>query len=399
MFRSKKFAAVAVLAIAALGLAAGCSQQPDESVAPSSAVSSAAAAVSSAASAASSAGSSSGVASDASSAAAPSSAAADAAIPAAVDKPLKVALVIRTTQGGWLEEYVKTVTSEVAKLGGTLQVFDSQNDLAQMASNVTTAVTSGADILLIDNGTAAALAAPIKAAVAKGLPVVSYDTDPIDGVASINQDDKALATDSIGALDKDFNGTANIVVLSVAGYAPLDHRLAAVNEYIKSHPGIKIVAQTGTVSSNAALDTEAQVKALLQAHPAKGDIDAIWTDWNDFSIGAANALKQMNRSDIKLYTVDLTEQNMPFFWDPVAHLTAVAASNPQTIAVSQVRLAYQKAAGEKVSDLTVEPVLVTKADLPAKAVPYSDLATLVPAWTKDETAWPAWISALEAKHQ
>lgn len=323
----------------------------------------------------------------------------DSTVPAAVDQPLKVALVIRTTQGGWLEDYTKTIQSQVTALGGSLQIYDAQNDLGQMATSITTAVNSGVDILLVDNGTAAALTKPLQAALAKKIPVVSYDTDPITGVSSINQDDKALATNSVAALDKDFNGKANIVALSVAGYTPLDNRLAALKTYLAAHPGIKIVAQTGTVSNNAAQDTEAQVEALLKAHPNKGQISAIWTDWNDFSVGAALALKAENRSDVKLYTVDLTDQNLPYFWDPTTRLEAVSASNPETIAIAQVRLGYEKATGEQVSDLTVEPVTVTRSQLPSKPFAFADLSTYVPAWANDPIVWPTWIQTLENEHK
>ncbi|MGO9750884.1 MAG: substrate-binding domain-containing protein [Solirubrobacteraceae bacterium] len=320
-------------------------------------------------------------------------------VPAAVDKPLTVALVIRTTQGGWLEDYTKTIQSEVTALGGKLQIYDSQNDLGEMATNLTTAVNSHANIILIDNGTAAALDGPVKAALAEKIPVVAYDSDfVLPGVGSINQNDTALATNSIAELDKDFDGNANIVVLSVAGYTPLDNRLAALKTYLGSHPGIKIVAQTGTVSSTASLDTEAQVEALLKANPKPGEINAIWTDWNDFSVGAALALKAEDRSDVKLYTVDLTDQNLPFFWDPVAHLEAVSASNPATIAIAQVRLAYEKAAGENVSDVTVQPVTVTKGELPKTAFPFSAVSKYVPGWDSDPIVWPAWIQALEKQH-
>jgi simple sugar transport system substrate-binding protein len=153
------------------------------------------------------------------------------------------------------------------------------------------------------------------------------------------------------------------------------------------------------LSGNSSLDTQAQVKALLKAHPNKGDIDAIWTDWNDFSVGAALALKAEGRSDVKLYTVDLTDQNLPYFWDSTTPLQAVSASNPQTIAISQVRLAYRKAAGEQVTDLTVEPVVVTRDGLPHTAFPYAQLSQYVPSWSQDATSWPAWIQTLENGHK
>lgn len=342
-----------------------------------------------------------GASSEAAAAPAPSSSfSGDATVPEAVAKPLKIALVARTTQGGWLEDYKGAIQKEVTALGGTLQVFDAQNDLSKMASDIDTAVNSGVDALLLDNGTDDALHKSVQAALDKGIQVVTYDFGLTnEGVAAINQDDAALANNGLEAIKADFGGTANIVVISVAGYTPLDNRLAAVNAFVTANPGIKVVAQTGTVSNQAALDTEAQVEALLKANPDKGQIDAIWTHWNDFAVGAFNALKTQNRSDVKLYTVDLTDQDLPFFWDSAVDFEAASASNPETIGIAQVRLAYEKVAGEDITDVTVQPVLVRKSDLPSSPISYGDLGQYVPGWTDDATVWPAWIQTLESQHQ
>lgn len=320
----------------------------------------------------------------------------DATVPDSVKPGLKVGLVTRITTGSWYEAYSRAVTAEVAALGGTLQVYDSSNDLSKMASNVDTAVNSGVDILLINNGTAEALDIPVQAALDKGIPVVTYDSDiALDGVSSINQDDAALADNGLQAIAADFADGADIAVLSVAGYAPLDRRLDAVNAFIKTNKDISIVAQAGVVSGNAALETQAQVEALLKQYPKSGDIDAIWSHWNEFTRGAFEALKQADRTDVAVYSVDLTDQELPYFWDDSVNFVAASATNPATIGTSQVRVAYQKVAGLEVEGISVEPVLIHKSDLPESEIKFAELADVVPAWSADATVWPAWIQTLE----
>lgn len=320
----------------------------------------------------------------------------DATVPDSVTPGLKVGLVTRITTGSWYEAYSRAVTAEVEALGGTVQVYDSTNDLSKMASNVDTAVNSGVDILLINNGTAEALDAPVQGALDAGIPVVTYDSDiALPDVSAINQDDEALASHGLEAIATDYDNAANIVVLSVAGYAPLDRRLDAVNAFVAENPDISIVAQAGAVSGNSSLETQAQVEALLKQYPNEGAIDAVWSHWNEFTRGAFEALKQADRSDVAVYSVDLTDQELPYFWDDTVDFQAASATNPATIGTSQVRLAYQKVAGEKVTDLSVEPVLVHKADLPDTEIAFDELAEYVPAWSADATVWPAWIQTLE----
>lgn len=322
----------------------------------------------------------------------------DAAIPEKVDAGLDVSLVTRITTGSWYETYAAALESEVTGLGGTLQILDSNNDLAKMASNVDTAVNSHADVILINNGTAEALNDSVQRALDAGIVVATYDSDiALDGVSSIDQDDTALATNGLGALAADYDGEAGVVVLSVAGYAPLDRRLKAVDEFVEKNPGIDIVTQTGTVSGNASLDTSAQVAALLRANPKGGKIQAIWSHWNEFTKGAFTALADAGRTDISVYTVDLTDQELPYFWDDSVDFRAASATNPATIGRSQARLAWVKASGQQVGNLVVQPALVTKADLPEKEISYADLPEFVPAWNADDSTWPAWIKSLHER--
>src|SRR5690606_30185424 len=143
----------------------------------------------------------------------------DATIPDAVDGDLDVALVTRITTGSWYETYYAALETEVEGLGGTLQVYDSSNDLAKMASNVDAAVNAGVDVLLINNGTAEALNGAVQEALDAGIQVVTYDSDiALDGVSAINQDDTALATNGLEGIAADFDAEASLVVLSVAGF-------------------------------------------------------------------------------------------------------------------------------------------------------------------------------------
>lgn len=322
----------------------------------------------------------------------------DATVPEGLDDDLNVALVTRITTGSWYETYADAIESEVEGLGGTLQVYDSSNDLSRMASNVDAVVNSGADVLLINNGTAEALDGSVQRALDAGIPVVTYDSDiTLEGVSAINQDDTALARNGLEQIGTDFDGEADLVVLSVAGYAPLDNRLAAVDDFVAENPGIEIVTQTGTVSGSAALDTAAQINALLRANPEPGQVDVIWSHWNEFTKGAFSALQESGRTDIAVYTIDLTDAELPYFWDDSVNFQLASATNPATIGRSQVRLAWQLAAGEEVGDLVVQPNVVTRDDLPDEEIAYTELAEYVPAWVADDSEWPAWIRTLHER--
>lgn len=323
---------------------------------------------------------------------------AKADVPAAVAEPLKVALVTRITTGSWYETYARGVQSQVEAFGGSLQVYDSNNDLSKLASNVSAAVAANVDVLLINNASAEAAEKPVQEAIDAGITVVTYDSDLTnEGLTAINQDDNALAGNGLEGIKADFADGANIAVLSVAGYPPLDRRLAVVDEFLAANKEFKKVATAGVVSGNAALDTQAQVEALLKANPNPGDIDVIWSHWNEFTRGAFEAIKSSGRDDVKVYSVDLTDQELPYFWDEGVDFQLASATNPATVGIWQVRLAYQKVAGEDPgAEVQVAPAVVRKSDLPDEKIEWAQLAEAVPAWNQADHEWPAWIAALEA---
>ena len=152
----------------------------------------------------------------------------------------------------------------------------------------------------------------------------------IPGVTVTQQDDASLTNLSFGQLAKDFNGKANIVKLWVAGFPPMERRQAAYQTLLKQNPGIKELESIGAVSSDVQGDTANKVGAILAKYP-KGKIDAIWGTWDAFSQGAYKALKENGRTEIKLYSIDISNQDLQLMreagspWRPGALTPALSA--------------------------------------------------------------------------
>lgn len=330
------------------------------------------------------------------SAAAGASASVDAAVPEKLKKSLKIALVTRITSGSFFAQYNKGVKEQVEALGGELKIYDSSNDLAKMASNVEAAINEKVDAILVNNGTAQALAPVVQKALDAGIPVVAYDSDlNLPGVTAIDQDDYLLAWQSLKQMAVDLNGKGNIAVLWVAGYLPMERRQVMLEAFYKRYPNIKEVARFGTVSANTALDVQAQVEALLKKYPEKGQIDAIYTTWDEFTRGAVQALAQAGRSDIKVYGIDLTDEDLQLMMKPGATWVAASATNPSDVGKVQVRLVYQKVAGEPVPDsVQIEPHLVKKELLPAN-VTFDQLGDYVNGWGGSDIAISPWMDKLK----
>lgn len=326
-----------------------------------------------------------------------------AATPAPSADPLasllgkKIALIIQLNLGTFSAQYIDGVKEQVEKLGGTVQVFAAEDDLAKMSSSLDAAVNQKFDGILIDHGTAEALDAGVKNALEKKIPVVAFDSGiQVPDVTGLEQGDQKMAEQTLTQLSKDIGGKGKIVKIWVAGFAPMERRQIAYKAFIDSNPDIKEIATFGAATKNTALDTQAQMEALLKKYPKKGDITAVWASWDEFAKGAARAIQQAGRDEIKVYGIDLSDEDLQMIQDPKSPWIASAAVDPKDIGRVQVRFLYQKLHGEKTPDKVVlDSIFVSRDQLPATQVSTADLSQHVKGWGGSEQGYTDWLKQLE----
>jgi len=324
-------------------------------------------------------------------------AAGNAEIPEKLKKPIKIAAIMQMSIGTFSSQYISGLQEQVEKFGGEIQIYNADNDLSKMASYVETAITQNVDAILLDHGRADALQAPVEKAVAKGIPVVAFDSDlNIPGVTVIDQDDYSLAWKTLKTLAEDINGEGEIVTIWVGGFTPMERRHVIYEAFKKRYPNIKEVAKFGTASTNTALDTQAQMEAILKKYPNKGDIDAVFATWDEFAKGATRAIQQAGRSEIKVYSIDLSDEDLQMIQQANSPWIATTATDPAEVGRVQVRFAYQKIAGEKTPNIySLEPHLVKRADLPNEQVSMDELNNYIQGWGQSNVAYSPWMKTLE----
>ncbi|WP_425464206.1 sugar ABC transporter substrate-binding protein [Paenibacillus lentus] len=303
----------------------------------------------------------------------------------------RVALIMEFNTGTFSQQYVQGVTEEVKKFGGELTTFVAENDKAKMSSLLESAVNQNFDIILTDHGAAEFLEPGIKKAVEKGIAVVVFDAQvEVPGVTVLSQDDQSMAALSLEQLKKDSGGEGNIVKVWVAGFAPMERRDVEYKKFLEENPEIKEIASFGT-ASNPALDSQTQMEAVLKRYP-KGEITAVWAAWDEFAKGAARAIQLAGRDEIKVYGIDLSDEDLQIIQDPDSPWVASAAVDPKDIGRVQVRYAYQKLHGDETEDKVVlQAVLVTRDALPKKQVSTDDLSQYVEGWGGSKQGIQEWM--------
>lgn len=310
----------------------------------------------------------------------------------------KIALIMQQNLGTFSAQYIDGVKEQVEKFGGKTTVFTSEGDLAKMASNLDAAINQGFDAILIDHGTKEALEKGVKKAVEKEIPVVVFDAEvEVAGVTVLEQGDQQMAETTLKKLAEDANGEANIVKIWVAGYAPMERRQVAYDAFLGENTGIKEIATFGAATANTALDTQAQMEALLKKYPNEGEITAVWAAWDEFAKGAVRAIQQAGRTDIKVYGIDMSDEDLQMIQEENSPWVASAAVDPKDIGRIQVRYAYQKINGDETPErVKLEPGFVTKEALPKEQITTADLHQYIEGWGKSEQGYTDELKKIEA---
>jgi ribose transport system substrate-binding protein len=195
--------------------------------------------------------------------------------------------------------------AQAEALGVEMVTFSpsGDSDIAGQMKQLQDVATQGFDAVILSTHDENAAGPLVKRLGEAGIPVVIFNSDianfpaPVSAVVGYAQ---RKATHALGdEIAKKFNGKANVGVLEgQAGYHSTE-RIGGFLDAFKPFPDMKIVASLPTTwdadtANKATLD-------MMQAHPEINLIVAA----NDFeAIGAAKALKALNRTDVEVYGND-----------------------------------------------------------------------------------------------
>ena len=247
-------------------------------------------------------------------------------------------------------QYLAGAKEEGEALGFQVDTFTANGDTAKFHDAIAQALEEDYDGYIISHGDDAATVNDVQKLVDAGKSVVTFDSigdlTKIDGVTVTSQDDEALATLAFDKLIEEQKGEANIAYLWVDGFPPMVRRNAVYQEKLKENPGINEVERFGVASSDTSVQTQNAVSAMLNKYP-KGKLDAIFATWDAFAIGAARAIKEAGRDEVKIYGIDVSNADLQEIQTKGSSWSYTAAVDPKLIGAVNMRLLAKKLAGEE----------------------------------------------------
>ncbi|WP_175638079.1 sugar ABC transporter substrate-binding protein [Metabacillus schmidteae] len=298
-------------------------------------------------------------------------------------------------------QFLAGAKEEGEALGFQVDVFTANGDTAKFHDAIAQGLEEDYDGFIISHGDDEATINAVQKLVDAGKSVVTFDS--IDGLSKINgvtltsQDDEALAKLALDQLVKDTKGEANIVYLWVDGFPPMVRRNAVYQDVLTNNTGIKEVERFGIASADTSVQTQNAVASMLNKHP-KGEIDAIFATWDAFAIGAARAIKEAGRDEIKIYGIDVSNADLQEMQNEDSSWNYTAAVDPKLIGAVDMRILAKKLVGEETPETyNLEASLISQEALLQSNEPINmvNLADTVEGWGQSDAFEEEWMKTLK----
>lgn len=311
----------------------------------------------------------------------------------------KVAVVRNLANGDHTQQFLSGCVEEGEKFGFKVDTFVTDGNDAKCQETVAQVINQNYDALVLSHGQLSYSYDMLLPAIEKGMKVVTFDTMPmkggaadgelLEGVTSTAQDDHALAELSLGYMMKEFEANGGEYPIKVIktfmgpGVPPLDRR----NEiYAKLEADGKIETVTTispSDSANARGDMTTKTEAILPTI-AEGSADAIWGCYDELAKGVLQALNDAKRTDIPMYTIDVSNDDIQLMVTNTDVWKSTAAVDPKLIGTVDMRLIALKLAGEDTPEyfnLTANNILTTQLK---EGTTMDQLGTIVDGWGNAE---------------
>lgn len=318
---------------------------------------------------------------------------------------VKVAVIRNLPSDDHTKQFLEGCKTEGEALGYEVDTFISNGDDAKFQELVAQQIEKDYDGLIISHGKAEYSYDMLKPAVDKGMKIVTFDTvaekdgQKLEGVTSTSQDDQALAKlslDEIVATSK--NKPAKILKLWYGpGVPPLDSREVIYKEY-EEKGLIKTVEWIGpSTLDDVQGEVSTRVAAVLPKYKP-GDIDAVWGAWDELAKGGYKALKEANRTDMNLVSIDVSNQDINLMMEEGSMWSATAAVDPRLIGTVDMRILAKKLKGEETPDVYALAANLIKRDNFKPDTTMDSLGTVIEGWGVSDAFNEAWMDELRTQN-
>ena len=257
--------------------------------------------------------------------------------------------------------YIKGLEDGAEQYGYEVSVLDADGSTDKANSAFANFVSRGADVIVDMVFPATSIATGLKSAEDAGIPVVTWGGGMADGVGYTNGSGGPTATDVIKKMIEDMDGEGELLALTYHEGQVARDREAILDELLADYPDIEVTKNEVNIPGTLQNAME-YANAWLASRPADGTNYAVWGSWDDPALGAISTLKQMGRTDVKVYGQNGNADALQAILDGTMTATSWQSGYDEGIAAMEAIHEILEKGEEFEKTEEVVPVVVVTAD-------------------------------------
>jgi len=313
------------------------------------------------------------------------------------DGVVRVAVIRNLSNGDHTRLFISGCIMEGIALGFEVETFITDGDNEKTQQVIAEVIAEDIyDGIILSHGASYTYDALLPA-VEKGMKVVTFDSLPykdgdanneiLRGVTSTAQEDIALAELSLNAIVSYFDESAQPIKVIRAfmgpDVLPLDIRKTVYDRYVAEGKIEEVAVVEPVDLSDPRGGTKDALAAILPRLLA-GSVDAIWGSYDELAKGCLDALNEAGRTDIKIMSIDVSDNDMDLMRTNKYTWISTAAVDPKLIGIVNMRLLAMKFAGEPTPDTYYLAAQLVETSALDDSVNMSNIAKVVEGWGNEK---------------
>jgi len=342
---------------------------------------------------------------------------------AMADGIVKVAIVRNLTGGDYGRQFLESCIAEGRSMGFVVDSFVLTGDDDFNRSQILRIAAADYDGLIFSLIGGDLLYSSFLNEIDQRIRIVTFDNLPVNdddprkklstggGLQTTNiitaaaQDDEELAEISLNVLVNYFASRPGsglppepvrvIPILADSGITLMDSRNEVYNRFIREGKIIEVAQITPPGFAHIRSSIREELIKTLTNYPP-GTVDAVWAPYDEFAKGCFDALNETGRNEIKLTSIDISNDTINLMMDHTDHWIASAATDPSIAGIVIMRLLAAKFAGENTpSTYTFGAQLIETSKL-SHSVNMANIASFIPGWPSSQGLFEyPWMTVLK----
>jgi ribose transport system substrate-binding protein len=281
----------------------------------------------------------------------------------AADGPAAIGMTVGSLGNPFFVATVHGAEAEARKLNPDAKVTatSADYDLNKQTTQIDNFIAAGDKMILLNAVDPVAIFPAVKRAQAQGIVVAAFDVAAQGADVTVMTNNLQAGHISCAYLADQIGGKGNVVIINGPPVSSVVDRVKGCEADLATHPDIKVLSDNQ--NANGSRDGGFSVmQNLLTRFP---HIDGVFGINDPTSIGADLAARQLNRTEMKIVSVDGAPDIEAALKQAGSLIIASASQDPYTIAGRATELGAQLAAGQKLADKVVllDSKLITRANV------------------------------------